>query len=192
MPGTLNPSGAVWTLQKTTVNETAAGSSVSEIWTGPAAGQAAWTATKTFGTAHGTYTTARLRRKENNSDPSKALGIVTLVYDPPEPATDMPPSGSEFIEFSEETYTEEVLVNPLTPGEGTKTVEGTQLVYRVTHVGPGEIDIADIEACTQYGGPARPVGIAGGSDANWTSKCESARKEGGTREIVVRHVYRET
>lgn len=188
MSGTLNPASPAWTLQKTTVSEASTGATVTEVWAGPKSTQDTWTATKVFGTAHATYTTARLRRKEYDADPSQTMGSVSLIYDPPETASDMPPSGTDSLEFSEETYTEEVDVNPLTPSEGKKTVEGTQYVYRRTMVDAGNIDIATISALTLTGTAARPPGESGGTA--WTSKAESARKENGVREIVTRHVYR--
>lgn len=188
MSGILNPATPDWTRQKTTISEAATGASVTEVWTGPEATRETWSATKPFGEVHPTYPLSRLRRKDRDADPSQTMATVTLYYEPPETASDTPPSGSESIEFSEETYTDEVDVNPLTPSEGKKTIEGTQYVYRVTKVDAGNIDISAIAALTLSGTAARPPGETGGTE--WTSKAESARKENGVREIVTRHVYR--
>lgn len=188
--GSIVPETPTFTIDKTAVTLTSSGYVVNETWKGPASTRATFVAAVALGTAHGTYTGSRLKSVSWSDDDSGAAGDVTRTYEPPTANDDIAPSGSSSIEFSEEQYTEEVDVNPLTPSDGKKTVHGTQYVFRVTSAGSFTKSITNIAAETQTGSGARPSGVSGGDDAKWSCKLESLRDGSGVTEKVMRHVYR--
>ena len=201
MSGTLNPANPAWAKQSTRKVERTGGVSIVEQWVGPKSTESVFLAGRVFGEQHPDELSARLSTIESEPDSSNALGRVTLTYDPAESGGNagmpMAPVGTDYLSFHAEPYD----VPPISPGQAdfggpqattenryvfTRTQVVSSFNWTITNIATyfvGEIGAGNGDA------GARPAGVTGGADDNWSSVLESVRESDGAFEIITRHTY---